>query len=169
MLEDHAKLMAVLRHAGEIAGRKKMQKIVFIMKKLDFPFHEKYHYHFYGPYSEELTLRVEELCNLDFFREIKETKSGYAVYRYTLTEAGEKFLRHYDVDMPGLRQCVASLNGQSARFLELVATVLHFVHLGKNEVEEKVMTLKPKQRYTKEEIDEAYTYFETLKGQLITA
>lgn len=168
MLEDHAKLMAVFRHTGEITGRKKLQKIVFIVKKLDFPFHEKYHYHFYGPYSEELTLRVEELCNLAFLEEVKETKSGYGQYRYALTAEGEKFLCHYDVDMPGLKESVVSLNSQSARFLELVATVLHFSHLKKDEIEEKVLTLKPKQHYTKEEIEQAYTYFDALKGQMLT-
>lgn len=166
MLEDHAKLMAVLQHAGEIAGRKKLQKIIFIAKKLGYPFHEKYHYHFYGPYSEELTLRVEELCNLGFLNEMKETKSGYDQYRYSLTGEGEKFLHHYDVDMLGLEGCVTSLNSQSARFLELVATVLHFADLERSEVEGKIYRLKRKQHYTKEDIDGAYTYFEELKGQL---
>ncbi|HET7578796.1 MAG TPA: YwgA family protein [Bacillales bacterium] len=167
MLEDHAKLMAVLQHAGEIAGRKKLQKIIFIAKKLKYPFHEKYHYHFYGPYSEELTLRVEELCNLGFLTERKETKSGYAQYCYSLTAEGEKFLHHYDVDMPGLDACIASLNSQNARFLELVSTVLHFGHLDRGDVEEKVFRLKRKQRYTKEDLDRAYTYFEKLRKQCV--
>lgn len=166
MLEDHAKLMALLHHAGEVVGRKKLQKIVFIAKKLNYPFHEKYHYHFYGPYSEELSLKVEELCNLGFLDEIKEEKGNYNQYRYTLTEDGERFMHHYDVDMPGLENCVASLNEQSARFLELVATVLHFADLERAEVEEKVFKLKAKQRYTKEEVDQAYTYFDELRGQV---
>jgi hypothetical protein len=166
MLEDHAKLMAVLQHAGEVVGRKKLQKIVFIVQKLNYPFHEKYHYHFYGPYSEELTLKVEELCNLGFFNEVKEEKGNYNQYKYTLTKDGEQFMCHYDVDMPGLESCVASLNGQSARFLELVATVLHFADLERAEVEEKVFKLKARQRYTKEEIDQAYTYFDELRGQV---
>ncbi|HEX7066165.1 MAG TPA: YwgA family protein [Bacillales bacterium] len=166
MLEDHAKVIAVLQQAGEIVGRKKLQKIVFIAQKLNYPFNEKYHFHFYGPYSEELTLRIEELCNLGFLNEVKETKGNYDQYRYTSTPEGEKFLGHYDVDMPGLGECIANLNGQSARFLELVSTVLHFADLDRVEVEEKVFTLKRKQRYTKEEIEKAYAYFEELKARV---
>ena len=45
------------------------------------------------------------------------------------------------------------MNDQNARFLELVSTVLYFNNLSKEEVQEKVFTLKSKQRYTIEEID----------------
>ncbi len=55
------------------------------------------------------------------------------------------------------------MNSQNARFLELVSTVLYFNNLPKEEVQEKVFTLKSKQRYTVEEIDQAYQYIESLK------
>ena len=55
------------------------------------------------------------------------------------------------------------MNGQNARFLELVSTVLFFDTLEKSEVIEKIFTLKSKQKYTLEEIDQAYTYIEQLK------
>lgn len=64
--------MKVFSDSGEIVGRKKLQKIIYIAKKLELPFYEKYDFHFYGPYSEELTLQVEELCNLGFLHEVKE-------------------------------------------------------------------------------------------------
>lgn len=163
MLEDHAKLITLFQSAGEVVGRKKLQKIVYIAKKLQFPFQEKYQFHFYGPYSEELTLRVEELCNLSFLSETKEAKGGYYQYRYRLTEEGERFLKLYELDMLHLDDCIVSMNGQNSRFLELVSTVLHFGDLSKEEVKEKVFTLKQKQKYTEEEIDQAYTYFDGLK------
>ncbi len=83
MLKDHAKLMQAILVSGEIIGRKKLQKMIYIAKKVEFPFHERFQFHFYGPYSEELTLRVEELCNMGFLNEIKEKKGGYFQYRYT--------------------------------------------------------------------------------------
>ena len=58
---------------------------------------------------------------------------------------------------------VIDMNEQNARFLELVSTVLYFNNLSKEEVQEKVFTLKSKQRYTVEEIDHAYEYIESLK------
>lgn len=70
MLKEHAKLMKVFSDSGEIIGRKKLQKMIYIAKKMQFPFYEKYDFHFYGPYSEELTLQIEELCNLGFLHEV---------------------------------------------------------------------------------------------------
>lgn len=163
MLKEHAKLMHVFKVSKEIVGRKKLQKIIYIAKKLTYPFNEKYQFHFYGPYSEELTLRVEELCNMGFLEEVKEQKGGYFQYRYTLTDAGEEFLSLNKVELPYLEDCILDMNEQSARFLELVSTVLYFSDLEKEEVAEKIFTLKKSQHYTEEEIDEAYTYIEQLK------
>ena len=166
MLNDHAKLMQAVMVSGEIIGRKKLQKMIYIAKKVDFPFQERFQFHFYGPYSEELTTRVEELCNMGFLNEVKEKKGGYFQYRYTLTEAGKEFLSMNNVDMPCLQDCLVDMNEQNARFLELVSTVLYFDNLPKEEVMNKVFTLKASQRYTEAEIDEAYQYIEALKGKI---
>ena len=163
LLKDHAKLMQAVSVSGEIVGRKKLQKMIYIAKKIDFPFQERFQFHFYGPYSEELTLRVEELCNMGFLNEVKEKKGGYYQYRYTLTDSGREFLSLNQVDMPLLPECLLDMNGQNARFLELVSTVLYFDNLPKEEVADKVFTLKSSQRYTQAEVDEAYQYIENLK------
>jgi uncharacterized protein YwgA len=155
-------MQAVLA-AGEIVGRKKLQKMIYIAKKMDFPFQERFQFHFYGPYSEELTLRVEELCNMGFLNEVKEKKGGYFQYRYTLTDTGKEFLSLNEVDMPKLDGCLLDMNEQNARFLELVSTVLYFDNLPKEEVANKVFTLKSSQRYTEAEVDEAYHYIDTIK------
>ncbi|MBO0958553.1 YwgA family protein [Neobacillus sp. MM2021_6] len=166
MLKDHAKLMKAILVSGEITGRKKLQKMIYIAKKIEFPFHERFQFHFYGPYSEELTTRVEELCNMGFLNEVKEKKGGYFQYRYTLTEPGKEFLSLNEVDMPHLTDCLTDMNGQNARFLELVSTVLYFDNLSIEEVTNKVFTLKSSQRYTEAEIYEAYQYIETLKTKI---
>lgn len=155
--------MKVFAESGEIIGRKKLQKMVYIGKKLQYPFYERYDFHFYGPYSEELTLRIEELCNLGFLLELKEKKGGYYQYRYALTEVGEQFLNQNDSELPSLNGCMKEMNDQNARFLELVSTVLYFDSLKKEEVKEKVFTLKSKQRYTDEEVEDAYEYIENLR------
>ncbi|MFP5107286.1 YwgA family protein [Neobacillus sp. C211] len=166
MLNDHAKLMQAVMVSGEIIGRKKLQKMIYIAKKVAFPFHERFQFHFYGPYSEELTLRVEELCNMGFLNEVKEKKGGYFQYRYSLTEPGKEFLSVNEVEMPFLQDCLVDMNEQNARFLELVSTVLYFDNLPKEEVMNKVFTLKASQRYTEAEIEEAYQYIESLKGKI---
>ncbi|WML60638.1 YwgA family protein [Neobacillus sp. PS2-9] len=166
MLKDHAKLMQAILVSGEITGRKKLQKMIYIAKKVEFPFQERFQFHFYGPYSEELTTRVEELCNMGFLNEVKEKKGGYFQYRYSLTDAGKEFLSMNNVDMPCLQDCLVDMNEQNARFLELVSTVLYFDNLPKEEVANKVFTLKSSQRYTEAEIDEAYQYIESLKSKV---
>ena len=166
MLKGHAKLMQAIMVSGEITGRKKLQKMIYIAKKIEFPFHDRFQFHFYGPYSEELTTRVEELCNMGFLNEVKEKKGGYFQYRYTLTDPGKEFLSLNEVEMPFLADCFSDMNEQNARFLELVSTILYFDNLSKDEVTNKVLTLKSSQRYTEAEIDEAYQYIETLKAKI---
>ncbi|AOH57240.1 YwgA family protein [Peribacillus muralis] len=163
MFKDHANIINAISTAGEISGRKKLQKIVYIAKKLSFPFHEKFQFHFYGPYSEELTLRIEELCEMGYLNEVREKKAGYYQYCYSITDAGQDFLSIQEVEMPALEACLLDMNERNARFLELVSTVLYFDTLEKEEVTEKIFTLKSKQKYTPEEIDEAYEYIEQLK------
>ena len=164
MMKDHAKLMQAFFLSGEIVGRKKLQKMIYIAKKLSFPFHEKYQFHFFGPYSEELTLRVEELCNMGFISEHKEKKSGYIQYRYGVISEGQEFLDAQIAEpMPRLENCLLDLNDQSSRFLELVSTMLYFDGLLEQELIDKIHKVKGKQNYTSEEIDQALNYIDQLK------
>ena len=98
LLKEHTKDYVCDWDSGEVIGRKKLQKMIYIAKKLDFPFGEKFQFHFFGPYSEELTLRVEELCNMGFLNEVMEKKGGYVQYRYTVTEVAEEFLSEYKLE-----------------------------------------------------------------------
>lgn len=164
MLKDHTKLLLLFKQVEELVGRKKLQKIVYIAKKLNFPYNERYKFHMFGPYSEELTLQIEELCNLGFILEQKENKSGYTQYRYTLTEEGTNFLSLYPLEISYLEQVVKSMNEQSSRFLELVSTLLYFEELSKEDAKKKVTSVKKKQNYTEEEMEQAYEYINTLKG-----
>ncbi len=164
MLEEHAKIMSILQSAGEVVGRKKLQKMIFIAKKLNFPFYERYDFHFYGPYSEEVTLKVEELSNLGLVREKQEKNKGYYQYRYALTVEGEQFLKNYDVMPPSLDECVTAMNKKNARFLELVSTILYFGHLPKKEINRKISILKEKQHYEEVEIDAAFQFIDSLEA-----
>ncbi|REJ09314.1 YwgA family protein [Halobacillus trueperi] len=164
MLENHAKLMQFFSSTDEIVGRKKLQKMIYILKKCEIPFEERYQFHFYGPYSEELTLRVEEMCNLGFISETKEEKKNYYQYRYQLTDSGRDFLTHYEMDLPPLNVHIEEMNGRSSRFLELVSTMLFFEHLPKEEIAEKVFTVKSAQNYTQEDIDEGWKFIEHLRS-----
>lgn len=163
MLENHAKLMHFFDSCDEVVGRKRLQKMVYIMKKCGIRFEERYEFHFYGPYSEELTLRIEEMCNLGFLSEAMEDKKNYHQYRYSLTEAGQDFLSHADIDRPELGDYIGAMNEKSSRFLELVSTMLFFEHLPKEEIEEKIYIVKSKQNYKQEEVEEAWGFIEEMR------
>ncbi|MBP1969826.1 uncharacterized protein YwgA [Virgibacillus natechei] len=163
MMTNHARLMQFFSVAKEVTGRKKMQKMIYILQKSHVPFEEKYHFHFYGPYSEELTLRIEELCNLGFIGEEKQDKSNYSQYQYTINPAGEAFLDQFHVDMPDISEQVEMLQNRTSRFLELVATMLYFEDLPVHETIEKVHAIKPKQQYTDEEMQDALNFIKKVK------
>lgn len=165
MLNNHVKLMKFFQVANEVTGRKKLQKMIYILQKCNFPFQEKYQFHFYGPYSEELTLRVEELCNLGFLNEEREDKSNYYQYRYEMTEDGAKFLDQFSFDIPDFSKEVSLLQEKSSRFLELVATILYFDDLPVEERIQKVHTVKPKQKYTEQEIEEALAFIRKIRNK----
>ncbi|MFD2750846.1 YwgA family protein [Virgibacillus siamensis] len=163
MLTNHAKLMQFFSVAQDISGRKKLQKMIYILQQCHVPFEEKYQFHFYGPYSEELSLRVEELCNLGFIAEEKEERSNYFQYNYTITDDGKAFLNQFKMDMPEMTTQVARLQEKSSRFLELVSTMLFFNDLPVNQLIEKIHTVKPKQKYTDEEISDAQSFITSLR------
>lgn len=166
MLDNHVKLMKFFQVANEVTGRKKLQKMIYILQKCNFPFQEKYQFHIYGPYSEELTLRVEELCNLGFLNEVREDKSNYYQYRYEITGDGTEFLEQFSLDMPDLTNEVDMLQSRSSRFLELVATILYFDDLPVEERIQKVHIVKPKQKYTEQEMEEALQFISELRSTL---
>lgn len=164
MLQEHAKLLALLKETDEIVGRKKLQKMVYIAKRLGQPFREKYQFHMYGPYSEELTLQMEEMCQAEFVEELREKKAGYYQYRYSLSPKGEQFLSAVLPEQEILDEnMLKTLNEKSSKFLELVSTILYFDTLSREEVKAKVFKLKAKQNYTEEDIEEAFTFLEKLQ------
>lgn len=165
MLDNHAKLLYFFSKAKQVTGRKKLQKMIYILQQCRVPFEEKYQFHFYGPYSEELTLRVEELCNLNFLKEEKEEKSNYHQYHYSITEDGATFLNQFEVNIPEIEDRISVLQNCSARFLELVSTVLYFSYLPREEIIDKVHTVKPKLKYTDEEMNEAFQFIDELQDK----
>ncbi|MFY0546062.1 YwgA family protein [Brevibacillus sp. H7] len=164
MLKRHAKIIRLIEIAGEVSGRKKLQKMVYIAKHLNIDFDERFEFHMYGPYSEELTLRVDELCNLGLLDEQVESKGAIQMYRYTLNEEGRDFLRFHDVDFGLGERAIRRMNEENSRFLELVSTILYFNHLPYDEMKAKIFTFKSKQRYTEEEIDKGLAFVDELQA-----
>lgn len=164
MLKEHAKIVDFIATAEGVTGRKKLQKMIYIMKKMDLPFQEKYEFHIYGPYSEELTARVEELCDMGFLSEALEDKGSYVQYKYSVTEEGMEFRKVLGKSVLDNPLTAGKLNAKSGRFLELAATLLYFDNLNREEQIHKLHVVKGKLKFTAEEIDEAFTFIEELRS-----
>lgn len=164
MFQQHAKIVQFISLANEVTGRKKLQKMIYIAKRLDFPFVEKYELHIYGPYSEELTLRVEELCEMGFLSERCTDKGSYVQYTYNVTTEGTRFLDTADTPHANLSACISQLNDKTSRFLELVSTLLYFDHLEKDEQIAKVHIVKNKLNFTDEEMTTAFNFLTEIRA-----
>jgi len=142
MLEDHAKIAALIDQTGGISGRKKLQKAVYIFQRLGYPFQQIFHFHFSGPYSEELSVQLEELCDFGFLIEDREDRNEEEeTCFYRLSEAGEGFLTHYKNVLPTVRRLTEQVMNQNTWFLEAVAILLYFDYLPRIEAIEKAKAL----------------------------
>ncbi|WP_342528013.1 YwgA family protein [Chryseomicrobium sp. FSL W7-1435] len=163
MLRDHASIVRFISQAQGITGRKKLQKMMYIAKKLGYPVNEKYEFHMYGPYSEELTARIEELCTMGFLSEQKEDKGAYTQYAYTTTDESTAFMELSPPLDSAFSTCIEEMKEKSSRFLELVATLFYFDDLEKPAQVEKVHIVKGKLNFTDTEFEEAFAFIEDLK------
>lgn len=160
MLEEHAKVAELIRQAGGINGRRKLQKIVYILQKLGVPFYETYHFQVHGPYSEELSLQLEELCDFGFLNESWDSENGQVAY--SLTRGGEEFLNGHGRLLPDLSPIAEKLLGQQNSFLELTAAMFYFDTLPTEKVIEKVQALYREMKH--EQIRSAMDYITMLRG-----
>ncbi len=166
LLQEHAKIVQFISLAEEVTGRKKLQKMIFIAKKMRFPFKEKFELRMYGPYSEELTLRIEELCQMGFLQEACIDKGSYVQYKYHVSGEGTHFLEMAQPAPSELKGFIQQMSAKSSRFLELVSTLLFFDHLTKEEQIDKVHIVKHKLKFSTLEMDTAFDFIHQLELQV---
>ncbi|SFG23458.1 YwgA family protein [Sporolactobacillus nakayamae] len=163
MLEDHAIIAALIQQSGRNSGRKKLQKSIYIFQRLGFPFHQIFHFHFNGPYSEELSVQLEELCDFGFLIEDREeTQNKDETCSYRISEAGLDFLSHYKNVLPNMHGLTQHVVAQETWFLECVATLLYFDYLPRVEAVEKVRALE--KRTMNEDFDHALAFIDELRS-----
>lgn len=146
MFSPYRSLTRLLATAGEVRGRKKLQKMVFVAQSLGYPFPEPFELHVWGPYSDVLALKLKEMTDWGFAAE--EVLPGPAGNQHYVYRPGPNAGRVLEEEAPGSERLAAlltHLNGQEATFLEGVATVLYLRAKGEPEaaVGEKLSRLKP--------------------------
>jgi len=93
-LTDLLLLLVTMRELGEVAGRTRLQKMIYLLReRFGVPFRLKFKPYFYGPYSDELSDIVENLVALGLIEENRRyLADGVVEYSYKLTDAGSGFL-----------------------------------------------------------------------------
>lgn len=115
----------VLAAGGEIVGRVRTQKMVYLLDQMGLKSGFEFEYRHYGPFSEDLADQMED--DVIFRRLTAEPKRRqsdgvpYTVYRAGSRGDGEAI----DVNLPGdkIRSSLAEMQRQSATVLELAATI----------------------------------------------
>ena len=113
-MEKMAILLKTIKIAGEITGRTRIQKIVFLtsqMMELDDAY--DFHPHLFGPYSNQLARDLQKLVNWKYVKESKgsfdHTVAGsLSTFHYALSKEGEKFLNELTLPIV-LESCIDEL------------------------------------------------------------
>lgn len=145
MLNSERALVYLLSMVSEIAGRKRLQKMVYLLQRTGAPYHEKFSYHHYGPYSSELQAEVDRLVDLALLEEEYNNRC----YIYKITKEGESFLENYNkiigdsFDLP--QNTISQLMKVNTSVLEMASTYAYLLEMGYKEQDalKKALELKP--------------------------
>ena len=167
-LEGSEALLALIGMLGEVEGRKRIQKLVYLLQWLGAPLPQEFGFHFYGPYSDVLDFHLTWLRDTGVVSEVpsRTAAAGYATYRYSATDQGRREVAACPGTVGGMakwRAVAQRIATQSPRFLELSATIAYLAERSAGE-ERDVRQVKPEKNYTDEEIAAAHRFLVDLRG-----
>jgi uncharacterized protein len=119
---------------GEIVGKVRLQKIVYLLDQMGMNSGYSYEYHHYGPYSAELADSVDEDVVFGQIKEISQRRASdgvpYSVFRVAHSAsvaANDEMLG--DISLAKARDALGSMERYSATVLELAATIHWLVNV----------------------------------------
>lgn len=116
----------VIRDAGgEIVGRTRLQKTVYLLALAGFETRFRFGYKHYGPYSEELAEAADLAAAFDLITEHEQGASWGGTYSIYIAPAGERSAQRNRVQLA--REAARS----DAVLLELAATAAYLAQEGK--------------------------------------
>ena len=155
--ENMTKILALVKLANnKVEGRTKFQKLVYILKNKGVNFKHKFNYHYFGPYSADLQLEIEELVDQGILIE-----KSFNPYIYQIKE---EWLKNINTDMlKNKKTLIEYLNSRDYQELELIATIYYLVNTSiKDEkiIRNKLNILKPNLTH---KIDSAFKIYNNLQ------
>lgn len=126
---NRLQLATLLSWAGETGfeGRKRLQKVVYLLQQAGCPLGCGFILHHFGPYSREVAAACDDLVAADLVKETGGPPQGKLQYVYTLPPMTQELLQKtHDSTMERFRALGQELIGTEVWPLELGATILFF-------------------------------------------
>ena len=152
-------LLTFFEKAKKVKGRKTLQKTIYLLQSYGVPFDLNYIYQYYGPYSAELQIEVDNLIKQ---RLLKETIKG-DMYVYEITKKGKEFLKTYrkfikpDFELP--IDLLKELLAKNPQALEVASTYVYLLELG--------YSLEKAEKITRELKEHLMLFFEEAKNIIL--
>jgi uncharacterized protein YwgA len=111
---------------GEIVGRVRLQKVIYLLDQLGLNSGFSYSYHHYGPYSADLVDAVDGAKAFRFIDEqTRHRRSDGVPFSVFLRgpNAGQLKADRSDLAKPDFARALGKMEAQSATVLELAATI----------------------------------------------
>ena len=124
---------------GEVAGRKRLHKLIFLSQELGIDFDQDFIFHHYGVYSPSLSQDLKLAKQWDILDEIREERSNGVEYRYHLLN--QDVPEGSDGEEEVVNQ-IRELAQQPAMVLEVLSTI---VFLDKQGYSKQVIVKKLKE------------------------
>lgn len=113
----------VVAAGGEIVGKIRLQKMVYLLDQIGLESGFSYDYHHYGPYSEDLAEQVDDDVVFGHLEAKQRRRQSdgvpYIVYSATASGGGERVNSNIAKDV---RRALTEMQKRSATILELAAT-----------------------------------------------
>jgi len=124
-------LARVIQAAGDggVDGRKRLQKVVYLLQRSGFEFDAAYRLHFYGPYSRDVAECCDALVRGGVVAESEQSFGSGSRYRYVLSKEGRRRLGEtpeHSRSEDRLLTATRGLLDEDLRDLELASTILFF-------------------------------------------
>jgi|SRR5215831_2252646 len=113
---------------GEIVGKVRLQKIVYLLDQIGLDSGYSYEYHHYGPYSAELADSVDEDVIFGQVEEISQRRANdgvpYSIFRVSRKKDNARVEGSLGgLSLDKVRDALGAMQRYSATVLELAATI----------------------------------------------
>jgi uncharacterized protein YwgA len=165
-----ALLCLALQHFGEIKGRTRLQKILYLANISGWNAF-RYMFYQYGPYSDGIKDELDSLVQKEIIEEEEaDSYDDKKIYNYTLTPAGEEFAENIvsQIGQPELiektQQLFQELSGRTSDDLEIMTSLVFLKKSDPSRTNEKLVSLVKlyKPRFTDDQIKKNLTVFDLL-------